>query len=77
VADNSRPEILLALGDTPEEAVRESHHSQEAWLNAVEKAKKRVPKPRYRPALIGISMSHFSGSTSDDNNQTPVWFREF
>ena len=40
-----------AFGETPEEAVREVMPAKAAWLEAARAEGKRVPTPRYRPAI--------------------------
>lgn len=51
VADIPDLKYCSALGDTPEEAVREVQIAKTAWVEAAKKRGKRVPEPRYRPAI--------------------------
>ena len=50
VADLPDLEACSALGDTPEDALREALKAKEAWLEAARKNAKPIPEPRYRPA---------------------------
>ena len=40
-----------AFGRTPEEALKQVQIAKKAWVGAAKSAGKRVPKPRYRPAI--------------------------
>ena len=51
VADIPDLRFCSAFGDTPEEALAEVKIAKKAWLAAARKAGKRIPKPRYRPAI--------------------------
>jgi predicted RNase H-like HicB family nuclease len=51
VADIPDLEYCSALGPTPEYALREVQIAKAAWLKAAKAAGKRIPKPRYRPAI--------------------------
>lgn len=51
VADIPDLKYCSALGDTPEEAVREVAKAKKAWLAAAKKEKKPIPTPTYRPAI--------------------------
>jgi predicted RNase H-like HicB family nuclease len=51
VADIPDLTFCSALGDTPEEAVREVQLAKTAWINAAQDSGKPVPEPRYSPAI--------------------------
>ncbi len=51
VADIPDLEACSALGASPEEALAEVLRAREAWLAAAREIGKRVPRPRYRPAI--------------------------
>jgi predicted RNase H-like HicB family nuclease len=51
IADIPDLKFCSACGDTPEEAVREVQVAKAAWLWAAKERGKRVPKPKYRPAI--------------------------
>ncbi len=51
VADIPDLKYCSALGDTPEEALREVLVAKKAWLQAAKAKRKPVPSPRYRPAI--------------------------
>jgi len=51
VADIPDLRFCSALGDTPEEALREVEVAKQAWLEAAKMTGKRIPRPRYRPAI--------------------------
>ncbi len=51
VADVPDLKHCSALGDTPEDAVREIRIAKEAWLEAAREAGRPVPEPRYRPVI--------------------------
>ena len=55
VADIPDLKHCSALGDTPEEAVREVRMAKEAWLEAARAAGKPVPEPRYRPVIYQVA----------------------
>jgi len=55
VADIPDLKHCSALGDTPEEAVREVRLVQEAWIEAARSAGDPVPKPRYRPIIYQVA----------------------
>jgi len=54
VADIPDLVACSAFGDTPEEAVREVGIAKQAWIEAARELGKRIPKPRYRPAIYQI-----------------------
>ena len=51
VADAPDLKSCSALGDTPEEALRELEIAIEAWLAAAREKGLPIPEPRYRPAI--------------------------
>jgi predicted RNase H-like HicB family nuclease len=51
VADIPDLRFCSAFGPTPEKAVGEVMIAKKAWPEAAKKAKKQIPKPRYRPAI--------------------------
>ena len=51
VADIPDLKFCSAVGDSPEEAVREVMVARKAWLKSAEKEGKPIPKPKYRPAV--------------------------
>ena len=51
IADIPDLKFCSALGETPEEAVREVQIAKFAWLKAARQRKKRIPKARYRPII--------------------------
>jgi predicted RNase H-like HicB family nuclease len=55
VADIPDLKYCSALGDTPEEAVREVQIAKAAWLKAAKQRGKRIPKPKYRPAIYQVA----------------------
>ena len=55
VADIPDLKFCSALGETPEEAVREVQIAKAAWLKAAKRHGKVVPKPLYRPAIYQLA----------------------
>lgn len=51
IADIPDLEACSAFGKTPKEALEEVERARDAWLGAARDQGKRVPKPRYRPAI--------------------------
>ncbi len=51
IADIPDLSMCSAFGKTPEHALKEALRAKEAWLKAAHAAGKRIPKPRYRPAI--------------------------
>ena len=56
IADIPDLEACSAFGDTPNEALREVEIAKEVWLKAAKAEHKRVPVPRYRPAIYQLAM---------------------
>jgi predicted RNase H-like HicB family nuclease len=50
IADIPDLEACSAFGDTPENALAEVE-IKAAWLKAARRARKPIPKPRYRPVI--------------------------
>lgn len=55
VADIPDLKSCSAVGETPEEALREVLIAKEVWLETARKHRKPIPKPRYRPAIYAIA----------------------
>jgi predicted RNase H-like HicB family nuclease len=55
VADIPDLDACSAFGSTAEEALKEVQVAKKAWLAAAKARGKRVPKPRYRPAIYQAS----------------------
>ncbi|MBI4658547.1 MAG: type II toxin-antitoxin system HicB family antitoxin [Verrucomicrobia bacterium] len=55
IADIPDLKSCSAFGETPEEAVREVQSAKKAWLQTCRAKGKRIPKPRYRPAIYAMS----------------------
>jgi predicted RNase H-like HicB family nuclease len=51
IADIPDLSACSAFGRTPEDALKEVQIAKKAWLSAARSSGKRVPKPRYRPAI--------------------------
>jgi predicted RNase H-like HicB family nuclease len=54
IADIPDLEACSAFGKTPEEALAELRIARGAWLAAAKKARRRIPSPRYRPAIYQL-----------------------
>ena len=57
IADIPDLEACSAFGDTPDEALRQVEIAKAAWLKAAKTKHKRVPAPRYRPAIYQLAMA--------------------
>jgi predicted RNase H-like HicB family nuclease len=55
IADIPDLRYCSAFGRTPEEAVREVSVAKKAWIESAKASGKRVPKPRYRPAIYQLT----------------------
>ncbi|MBX3379233.1 MAG: type II toxin-antitoxin system HicB family antitoxin [Phycisphaeraceae bacterium] len=55
IADVPDLKYCSAFGETPEKAMREIMIAMRAWLAAAKSAGKRIPKPRYRPAIYQVA----------------------
>jgi predicted RNase H-like HicB family nuclease len=51
VADIPDLEACAAFGASAEEALAEVERAKQAWLDAAREAGRRIPEPRYRPAI--------------------------
>lgn len=51
IADIPDLRYCSAFGRTPAEALAEVEKAKAAWIEAARAAGKRIPKPRYRPAI--------------------------
>jgi predicted RNase H-like HicB family nuclease len=51
IADIPDLEYCSAHGKTPAEALREVEQALEAWLDVAREEGKKIPEPRYRPAI--------------------------
>ncbi len=51
IADIPDLDACSAFGSTAAVALRQVQLAKQAWLAAAKAAKRRVPKPRYRPAI--------------------------
>jgi predicted RNase H-like HicB family nuclease len=51
IADVPDLDACSAFGRTPQQALKEVQVANKAWLAAAKSAGKRIPKPRYRPAI--------------------------
>jgi len=51
IADIPDLKYCSAHGKTPEAAVREVQVAMRAWLKSAKARGKRIPQPRYRPAI--------------------------
>jgi predicted RNase H-like HicB family nuclease len=54
IADIPDLRYCSAYGDTPDEALAEVLEAKKAWLRAARSAKKRIPKPCFRPAIYQL-----------------------
>lgn len=55
IADIPDLKYCSAWGKTPVEAVKEVMLAMEAWLASAKADGKRIPKPRYRPAIYAAA----------------------
>ena len=51
IADIPDLKSCSAFGETPEKALREVLRAKDAWLKSAKAHSKRIPEPRYRPAI--------------------------
>lgn len=51
IADVPDLKFCSAHGKSPEAAVREVQIAMRGWLKAAKASGRRIPKPRYRPAM--------------------------
>lgn len=55
IADIPDLKHCSAFGNSQEEALAEVLKAKEAWLESAKKNKKRIPKPKYMPALYRVA----------------------
>ncbi len=55
IADIPDLEACSAFGDTPDEALHEVEVAKALWLKAAKAEHKRIPAPRYRPAIYQLA----------------------
>ena len=55
IADIPDLKSCSAFGETPETALREVLLAKEAWLKTAQARGKRIPAPRYRPAIYAAA----------------------
>lgn len=55
IADIPDLKSCSAFGDTPEEALREVLLAKAAWLKTARARRRKVPAPRYRPAIYAAA----------------------
>lgn len=55
IADIPDLKYCSAFGKTPQTALREVLKAKTAWLRSAKRAKVRIPKPRYRPAIYAAA----------------------
>ncbi len=55
VADVPDLRYCSAMGETPEDALKEIKIAMSAWLAAARKHHKPIPKPAYRPAIYQLA----------------------
>jgi predicted RNase H-like HicB family nuclease len=55
VADIPDLKFCSALGDSPEEALREILIAKQVWIEAAHHSGKLIPQPSYRPAIYQLS----------------------
>lgn len=54
IADIPDLAACSAFGKTPQEALREVQKAKEAWLDTAHAEHKRIPPPKYRPAIYQV-----------------------
>ena len=55
IADIPDLKSCAAFGATPEEAVREVMLARDAWIKTARVRRKKIPPPRYRPAIYAAT----------------------
>ena len=55
IADIPDLEHCSALGNTPEEALREVEIAKAAWLEAARAEGRPIPEPKYRPVIYQVA----------------------
>ena len=56
IADIPDLKYCSAFGHTPEEALSEVLKAKELWLTSAKENNKKIPKPKYKPALYKVAM---------------------
>lgn len=51
IADIPDLEACSAFGKTPNEALKQVEIAKKAWLSAAKASRRKIPAPRYRPAI--------------------------
>ena len=57
IADIPDLEACSAFGETPDDALRQVEIAKDTWLKAAKAEHKRIPVPRYRPAIYQLAMA--------------------
>ncbi len=57
IADIPDLEACSAFGKTPAEALAEVTKARAAWIKAAKDEGKRIPRPRYRPAIYQLPVA--------------------
>jgi predicted RNase H-like HicB family nuclease len=55
IADIPDLKHCSAHGETPQEALREVLMAQELWMESAREQQRRVPRPKYRPAVYAAA----------------------
>src|SRR5438094_3236334 len=55
IADIPDLAACSAFGKTPHDALRQVEIAKKAWIAAAKSSGKRLPKPRYRPAIYHVT----------------------
>jgi predicted RNase H-like HicB family nuclease len=56
IADVPNLEACSAFGHTPTEALQQVEIAKSVWLEAAHVEGKRIPRPRYRPAIYQVAV---------------------
>jgi len=51
IADIPDLEACSAFGRTPQDALKQVEIAKKAWLAAAKASRRKIPSPRYRPAI--------------------------
>jgi predicted RNase H-like HicB family nuclease len=55
IADIPDLEYCSAFGKTPVDVLREVENAKKAWLETARDLGRKIPKPRYRPAIYQLN----------------------
>ena len=55
IADVPDLKYCSAFGNSPDEALKNVLEAKKLWLESAKENNKKIPKPRYRPAIYKIS----------------------